>query len=230
MKKKDSIEFVTKTVIENILENFLEIVKVKNINTSKGICETIYLIKIIKKYLQKTIKSENYNSENLNYNFEHINILNQNALEYYKSNIDDIITKFLDIKKKYKVICDSVSASITLKLFNNIKDSCFVHVFNSKLEKFELTNYKKQFITNINKNRLSETPELAYPENDRPRGDNDLKSVQYHQSKLQNGENLEPIWIIEKNGKKYILDGFHRLAASYIEKKASVDAFFITCY
>ena len=41
MKKKDSIEFVTKTVIENILENFLEIVKVKNINTTKGIYNKI---------------------------------------------------------------------------------------------------------------------------------------------------------------------------------------------
>ena len=229
MKKKESIEFVTKTVIENIIGNFLEIIKEKKINSTKGITETVYLTKTIKKYLQKATKLENYNSENINFNFEHINILNIKALDYYKNNIDEIIEQFSKNKKKYKIICDSVSASLTIKLFDNIKDSCFVHIFNSQLKNFELSNYNKPFITNINKNRLSSTPELAYPENDRPRGDSDLKSVEFHQSKLRNGESLEPIWIIEKMGKRYILDGFHRLAASYIEKKEFIDSYYITC-
>jgi len=229
MKKKDSIEFVTKTVIENILENFLEIIKEKKLDTKKRTTETIFLIKTMKKYLQNVIKLENYNSENINFNFEHINILNTKALDYYKNNIEEIISEFSINKKKYKTICDSVSASLTIKLFDNIKESCFVHIFNSQLRHFELSNYKKPFITNINKNRLSSTPELAYPENDRPRGDNDLKSVEFHMSKLQNGESLEPIWIIEKKGKRYILDGFHRLAASYIENKEWIDSYYITC-
>ena len=234
MKKKESIEFVTKTVIENIIGNFLEIIKEKNLNSNKGITETVYLTKTIKKYLQRAIKLENYNfgninSENMNFNFEHINILNIKALDYYKNNINEIIEQFSKNKKKYKIICDSVSASLTIKLFDNIKDSCFVHIFNSQLKNFELKNYYKPFITNINKNRLSSRPELAYPENDRPRGDNDLKSVEFHQLKLRNGESLEPIWIIEKMGKRYILDGFHRLAASYIEKKEFIDSYYITC-
>jgi hypothetical protein len=229
MKKKESIEFVTKTVIENIIENFLEIIKKQKLNTIKNITETLFLIKTIKKHLQNIIKLEYYNSENLNFKFEHINTLNINALYYYKYNIGEIISQFCINRKKYKTICDSVAASLTIKLFDNVKDSCFVHIFNSQNKKFELSNYNKPFITNINKNRLSSTPELAYPENDRPRGDNDLKSVEFHRSKLQNGESLEPIWIIEKKGKRYILDGFHRLAASYIENKEWIDSYYITC-
>jgi hypothetical protein len=226
MKKKEIIEFVTNKVIENILENFLEFVKNKNYNTNKGITETIFIIKSIKKFLQKIILS----TDDLNYNFEEVNVLTQHALDYYKNNIDELLQKFSDNKKKFKIITDSVSASITIKLFDNIKDSCFVHVFNSKISKFDLVNYNKENIKNINKNRLAESAEMAYPEFDRPRGESDIVSVKYHQERLQNGEDLEAIWIIEKNGKKYILDGFHRLAASYIEKRTNIDAYFITCF
>jgi hypothetical protein len=226
MKKREIIEFVTNKVTENILENFLEIVKNKFYNTSKSITETIFIIKSIKRFLNKIIKS----SDEVNYNFENVNVLNQHALDYYKNNIDEILKKFNESKHKYKIITDSVSASITIKLFDNIKDSCFAHIFNSKIGIFDLVNYNKENIKNINKNRLAETAELAYPESDRPRGNSDLLSVKYHQERLKNGENLEAIWIIEKNGKKYILDGFHRLAASYIEKRTSIDANFITCY
>ena len=226
MKKREIIEFVTNKVIENILDNFLEIIKSNNYNTSKGITETIFIIKTVKRFLQKIIKS----SDDVNYNFENSSILNQHALDYYKNNINEIVKKFNDNKKKYKIITDSVSASLTIKLFDNIKDSSFVHVFNTKLGKFDLVNYNKEYVKNINKNRLAETAELAYPESDRPRGDSDILSVKYHQGRLQNGENLEAIWIIEKNGKRYILDGFHRLAASHIEKKTNIDAFFINCF
>jgi hypothetical protein len=226
MKKREIIEFVTKKVIENIHHNFLEFVKNKNHNSSKGITETIFIIKTLKKFLQTIIKS----NDDINYTFEDVNVLNQHALDYYKNNIEDLLTKFIDSKQKYKIITDSVSASITIKLFDNIQESCYAHVFNSKISKFELVNYNKNYIKNINKNRLAENAELAYPEFDRPRGDGDLVSVKYHQGRLQNGENLEAIWIIEKNGKKYILDGFHRLAASHIEKRTNIDAYFITCF
>ena len=226
MKKREIIEFVTNKVTENILHNFLEIVKNKFCNTNKGITETIFIIKTIKRFLNKIMKNNN----DVNYNFENVNILNQHALDYYKNNIDEILKKFNESKQKYKIITDSVLASITIKLFDNIEDSCFAHIFNSKLDKFDLVNYNKEYIKNINKNRFSKTAELAYPESDRPRGENDLLSVKYHQERLQNGEILEAIWIIEKNGKKYILDGFHRLTASYIEKKTNIDAYFITCF
>ncbi len=226
MKKKEIIELVTNKVVENIIENFLEILKNKLCNTSKGITETIFIIKTIKRFLNKIIKT----TYNVNYSFENVNILNQHALDYYKNNIDVIVDKFIESKQKYKTITDSVSASITIKLFDQIRDSCFAHVFKSKIGKFDLVNYNKEYIKNINKNRLAETAELAYPESDRPRGENDLISVKYHQERLRNGEKLEAIWIIEKNGKKYILDGFHRLAASYIEKRTNIDANFITCF
>jgi hypothetical protein len=226
MKKREIIEFVTNKVTENILQNFLEFIKNRSFNTSKGITETIFIIKTIKKFLHKIIKS----TDSINYNFEEVNVLNQHALDYYKNNIDEIVKKFSETKQKYKIITDSVSASITIKLFDNIFESCCAHIFNSKIGKFNLVNYNKEYIKNINKNRFAETPELAYPESDRPRGDSDLVSVKYHQERLQNGENLEAIWIIEKNGKRYILDGFHRLAASYIEKRTNIDAYFITFF
>jgi hypothetical protein len=226
MKKREIIEFVTNKVTENILVNFLEIVKNKHFNTSKGITETIFIINKIKRFLHKIIKS----TDNINYNFEEVNVLTQHALDYYKNNIDELVKQFSESKQTYKIITDSVSASITIKLFENIFDSCLAHVFNSKIGKFNLVNYNKEYIKNINNNRFAESAELAYPESDRPRGDSDLASVKYHQERLRKGENLEAIWIIEKNGKRYILDGFHRLAASYIEKRTNIDAYFITFF
>jgi hypothetical protein len=224
MKNKEIIAIITKSILDEIFTLFIKYFNDNNIKYGKGISELVFIIRSIKKRLE----NENF-GDNSQINIDIINKITHNTLDYYKNNIELFVNKFLVTKKKYKIVCDSISASLTIKLFTSIKDTCFVHVFNSKLGKFDLSNYNKNTICNINNNRLSETPELAYPENDRPRGDRDLESVNYHRNKLKNGEELEPIWIIEKNGKKYILDGFHRLASSYIEQKSYINAYYIKC-
>lgn len=223
-KNKEVVEIIVKSIIDELYAFFLKTLKDKNIKYGKGISELVFVIRAIK----KNIENENY-CEKSQISLDIVNKITHNASEYFKNNIDNLIDKFVETKQKYKVICDSISASLTIKLFTNIKDSCLLHIFNSKLSKFELSNYNKNTIVNINKNRFSETPELAYPEHDRPRGDADLVSVNYHREKIKNNEDLQPIWIIEKEGKKYILDGFHRLAASFIEKKTYINAYIIRC-
>lgn len=67
----------------------------------------------------------------------------------------------------------------------------------------------------------AQTAEQAYPENDRPRADKDIESVQYF---LKDCHQVSPITvalITDKQGKKrYIkLDGVHRLIAANILKQ-----------
>ena len=60
------------------------------------------------------------------------------------------------------------------------------------------------------------------------RGDADIKSVKYLQKQIQHHEQLEPIWLYsnKKHG-YYLLDGAHRIVASYIEGVKYVDAYVI---
>ena len=54
----------------------------------------------------------------------------------------------------------------------------------------------------------------AYPLNNIPHSNKDISSVKYHQKQKKK---LHPIWMIQKNQKYILLDGSHRIVASYIE-------------
>lgn len=101
---------------------------------------------------------------------------------------------------------------------------------NASLEKFltatsnaECTSYKiKDIIAleplNLNLDRLNaETPEEAYPIDDRPRGINDIKSIKYHQTHPCN-----PIVMIYSGNKLIFADGVHRLVAAKLLGKRNV--------
>ena len=123
------------------------------------------------------------------------------------------------------ILHDSIKTSVSMKLFENINESSLAHIFNSKLVKINLLLCKN--ILNFNSNRLQNTAEEAYPIDNRPRGDADINSVFFHQKQIQNGECLEPIWIIVRDNNYILLDGAHRIVASYIEKKQVLYSYII---
>jgi hypothetical protein len=81
---------------------------------------------------------------------------------------------------------------------------------------------------NFDPNRLQLTAEDAYPlPNGRPRGDKDISSVKFYQNQIQQKTDITPIWMIQKNNKYILLDGAHRIVASYIENIKHLNAYII---
>jgi hypothetical protein len=123
------------------------------------------------------------------------------------------------------ILHDSIQTSVSMNIFENINESSLAHIFNSKLVKINLSLCKKMI--NFDLKRLQNTAEEAYPINNRPRGDDDINSVFFHQKQIQNGESLEPIWIVVRNNNYILLDGVHRIVASYIEKNQILNSYII---
>ena len=122
-------------------------------------------------------------------------------------------------------IKDSVYTSVDIKIFKNHEDASYSHIFNSKLVKIPLKIFNN--VDNFNSNRLQKSAVKAYPLNDRPRGNKDISSVKYYQKQIQQKKEIAPIWMIQKNNKYILLDGAHRIVASYIEN-THVNAYIIT--
>lgn len=74
---------------------------------------------------------------------------------------------------------------------------------------------------------MQDSAAKSFPLNDRPRGIDDIKSVKYHQNQIKN-KIISPIWIVFKNNKYILIDGVHRIVASYIEKEKYILAYLIT--
>jgi hypothetical protein len=119
-------------------------------------------------------------------------------------------------------IKDSVETSVNLKLFSSRKTSSYYHIFNSKIFLFPIANCAE--LDNFNPARLSNNP---YPKENRPRGKKDLESVLYSRKIIQKEGQTEPIWIALKKGNYTLLDGAHRIVATYLEKKETIPAFVI---
>jgi hypothetical protein len=123
------------------------------------------------------------------------------------------------------VIRDSIETSISMKIFNNKEDALLKHIYKSNLVKIPLSKFKN--IDNFNPNRLQKTAIKAYPLNDRPRGNNDINSVKYYQKQIQTKNEITPIWLLLIKKKYILLDGAHRIVASYIEGKKYINAYVI---
>ena len=80
---------------------------------------------------------------------------------------------------------------------------------------------------NFNSVRLKESAVKAYPLDDRPRGNADISSVEYHQNQIKQQNDIDPIWLLYKNNKHVLLDGAHRIIASYIEGVEFIRAYII---
>ena len=117
---------------------------------------------------------------------------------------------------------DSIQTSITLGIFSSYKIALSEHILNGFLQVFPIS--KCYELSNFNPCRLSIEP---YPENNRPRGDDDIQSVLYHRQHIRQTGDTEPIWIIFLENRFILLDGVHRIVASYLENKEDVKAFVI---
>jgi len=121
-----------------------------------------------------------------------------------------------------QVIKDSVETSVTIKLFSSLKTSSYYHIFKSNLFKFPLS--KCRHLNNFNPARLSKDP---YPDEDRPRGQKDLESVLHHRKIIRQQGHTEPIWIALKKGEYTLLDGAHRIIATFLENKRNIMTYII---
>lgn len=119
-------------------------------------------------------------------------------------------------------IKDSVDTSVSIKLFPSLKQSSYYHIFNSELVTFALSKCKE--LNNFNPARLSKDP---YPEKDNPRGKKDLESVLHHRQIIRKHGHTEPIWIALKKGNYTLLDGAHRIVATYLENKRTIQTYLI---
>jgi len=123
------------------------------------------------------------------------------------------------------ILKDSIDTSVYMKIFKNRDDALMEHIFNSKLVKVPLSKFKN--VDNFDPNRLQTSAVKAYPINNRPRGNSDINSVKYYQKKIQQNINITPIWMIHKNNKYILLDGAHRIVASYIENIKYINSYVI---
>ena len=114
-------------------------------------------------------------------------------------------------------IVDSIDTSIYMKIFKNREEAAYSHIFNSKVVKIPLNTFKNDNVDNFDSVRLQKSAVKAYPLTDRPRGKEDISSVKYYQKQIQQKKEITPIWMIQKNKKYILLDGAHRIVASYIE-------------
>jgi hypothetical protein len=121
---------------------------------------------------------------------------------------------------------DSIDTSVDMKIFKNREDACMAHIFKSMLVKLPLSMFAD--VDNFNPTRLQKSAVKAYPINDRPRCDSDITCVKYYQKQLQQKKEISPIWIVQINNKYILLDGAHRIVASYILGKKNINAYVIT--
>lgn len=112
---------------------------------------------------------------------------------------------------------DSVSTSVNMKLFKNKQEAHLAHILKSKLVEIPLSIFENNRIENFNSDRLKKSAAKAYPLDDRPRGNYDISSVEYHQNRINQQNCINPIWLLYKNKEYVLLDGAHRIIASYIE-------------
>ena len=122
---------------------------------------------------------------------------------------------------------DSVATSVSMNLFETRERASMAHIFNSKFLEIPLSTFTD--VDNFNPDRLQPSADRAYPVHDRPRSDDDIRSVDYYQSQIRQCGQVTPIWLLlQKNGKYLLLDGAHRIVASYILDQPYIPAFAIT--
>lgn len=221
---KDYAEIITRCVFEDLLKAFHEAVKVLS---TKGIRETVHVMSTIKNFLETKAFSDEEKQKIAECKIDYIKALSKETKENFKKNMSKIVAKFKENKESLTVITDAIDAVLFIQLSNDMKEIAYASVFRSKLVDFKMTDYNKSYIHNINVFRNLDTPEKCYPECDRPRGLEDLVSVRHHCKILQQGKELEPIWMLNIHGKRYILDGFHRIAATCCEKRPIIKCYYV---
>lgn len=123
-------------------------------------------------------------------------------------------------KTEINVAKDALITAITNGFFKNKADASEAYIFQSRIEKLRISDFRRGKYENFNPERLSTEP---YPPSNRPRGKADLASVAYHRKVLLNGGASTPVVVVERpNGSRYLLDGSHRVVASFLEKRKQI--------
>ena len=124
------------------------------------------------------------------------------------------------------VLKDAISTSVSMQMFLDKNNAALTHVFNAKFTKFSMIKCKNK-LENFDPNRLQSSAVKAYPLNNRPRGEKDISSVKYYQKQIKEKKDIPAIWIIKDKDTYTLLDGAHRIVASYIENKKYMDAYIV---
>jgi len=117
---------------------------------------------------------------------------------------------------------DSVETSVSIKLFSSLKTSSYYHIFKRTLVRLPLSKCRE--LQNFKSARLSKEP---FPKEDRPRGEKDVSSVLHHRQIIREQGHTEPIWVAVKKGDYILLDGAHRIIATYLENKRTIPSYVI---
>ena len=120
-------------------------------------------------------------------------------------------------------IRDSIETSVAIRVFPSLKDASYSHIFHSDYTTLPIAQFRT--MENFNPKRLSSIP---YPDDDRPRGQDDLDSVIYHRKRIRKLGQTDPIWVGVKKGKYVLFDGAHRIVAYYLENKRNVPCYIVS--
>jgi len=115
---------------------------------------------------------------------------------------------------------DSVLTSVALNLFPSEESASHAHIFKSTFTLLDKSSWND--LQNFNPNRLSITPYT-----NKPRGENNMKSVNYHKKQIQEYGHTSPIWVAKHGETFTLLDGAHRLVATYLAGKTEIPAFIV---
>jgi len=155
-----------------------ELKKCKDYKQNKHL-EYMYILEYVKKIYDKdkTIKIEHISST-------------------FDNNIQKLIKEYVS-QKKYnnENIISAMYASLYHKLFVDPFEAIEHFVFNIKKTKINFLQLKNQFAYREAINNACE----AYPPDNRPRGEKDISSIEYHRSLIREKKSISPIWIINKS-------------------------------
>jgi hypothetical protein len=155
------------------------------------------------------------------------NIQKKCILNLFNENIKKLVNEYMTKKHEYSSMNSAIGSALLYNFFDNYVEAIEYFVFNKKHTTINFLEWKNKFAYRHCSKNASE----AYPSDNRPRKDEDIKSVEYHQSLIRENKNIQAIWVINKsndeNHKYTILDGFHRVVAYQIEQKYDIPAYIL---
>lgn len=117
---------------------------------------------------------------------------------------------------------DSVETSVTIGKFKTLEEASMAHIFNSEFMNFPMSKMKD--MENFNSElRLTPTP---YP--NRPRGPANMQSVLFHRGQIKRFGHVQPIFVFKNKNEYTLLDGAHRIVATFLERNIRIPAFIIS--
>ena len=115
---------------------------------------------------------------------------------------------------------DSVVTSVNIGIFSSEETASRAHIFNTEFTVLDKSLWND--LQNFNPDRLSNTPYK-----NKPRGENNMKSVNYHKKQIEQYGHTSPIWVAKQGKTLTLLDGAHRLVATYLAGKSEIPAFVV---